>query len=154
MAMEVDGAAILSAIAHQPAAFAMSTTQVNTLAMQTLLSRLKDKAADLSTMRQIAKTIGTHDFAIALDTLPQKDIASIFKRLDPKHPDLKTADETALRAHVAKLAAGALEPTAAIPAQPKTPKAPAKPKSPKMGQVMKSKALKARSPAKKPSTAP
>jgi hypothetical protein len=153
MAMEVNGAAILSAMAKQPAAFAMTTTQINTLAMQTLLGRLKDKSADLTTMRSMAHAIGNHDFALALDTLAQKDISTIFKRLDPKHPDLKTADEPTIRGHIAQMAAGSLEPAAAAASPPKAPKAPSKPKSPKMGEVMKSKALKSRAPAKKPTSA-
>ena len=147
MAMEVDGAAILAAIAKSPTDFSMDIGQINALALATLLARLKDKALKLPHVRSLARAVGSHDFGLALDHMPAKDVTALIKRLDSKHPDLRTADAEWHKGQIIRLAEGASEPAspATRPTRAPRPAAPPKAKVPKTGEVMKSKALKPRS---------
>ncbi len=144
MAMEVNGAAILSAIAGSPTDFGMNGAQLNALAMATLLSRLKDKAVGLPHLRAIVDLVGGEDVKLALDHLASKDVSALVKRLDALNPDLKGADEQWQRQRAAALMDGA-EPATAAPRAPPA-KRPATPRAggAKTGEVMKSKALKPR----------
>ncbi len=155
MSMEVNGAAILQAIATAPADFALNEGQLNTLAVTTLLARLKDKAMTLAQVRAAREAVGPHDFDLMLDFVATKDLVALAKRLDPKHPELRVRDESWQRQLVRRLAEGLAEPTQAVTRPTRAPRA-ATPKSdvvkkpPKTGEVMKSKALKARSKARVP----
>jgi hypothetical protein len=143
MAMEVNGAAILAALARTPGAFAIGESQVNALAVAMLLGRLKDKTVGLEQVRSIARTIGAHDFRLALDHLPPKEAAALSKRLDAKNPELKLAPESWHREHIWTLADGAIEPVPMAPKQAAGGKGSvARPRTAKTGEVMNSKALK------------
>lgn len=143
MAMEVDGTAVLTAIVKNPEVFALSGAQVNTLAATLLTARFKDKAVTLDHLKRIAGLLGGGDFRLALDHLAGKDAAVVAKRLDPKHPDLKTASEGWYREHISKLADGSVTPTIAATKTPAKRVAPSKTATKsKTGDVMESKALK------------
>ena len=149
MSMEVDGSGILTALAQNPPAFGMTSAHVNTLAVSTLLFRLKDKAVDLPIFRTIGGAVGKKNMALALDQMPIRDVASFAKRLDPKNTSLKDEGEIWLRGHLVKLSFSEAEPVAAVSKIKKEPKlAPPKSSAPKTGEVMKSKALRPRAPKK------
>jgi ABC-type phosphate/phosphonate transport system substrate-binding protein len=149
MALEINGTAILIAIANSPAAFALSESQVNDLALNTLLSRFKDKSLGLGNIRSIMGSIGTHDLALALDHLPAKDVIALSKRTDPKHPEIKTTEESWHRNQILKLAEGTIEPASAAAKAVRAPKVPKPASKAKTGEIMKSKALKPRTATRK-----
>lgn len=153
MTLEIDGAAVLTAIARSPDAFGMTPFNVNALATSVLLANMKGTKVSLPGVRSTFKAIGFQNFAVVIDQMPPKDLASALKKIDPRNTSLKDSDESSKRAHFVKLAEGAVDPATAAPRAPRatSPKTPKETK-PKTGEVMKSKALRpkaARKPASK-----
>lgn len=143
MGLEIDGAAVLAAISKSPQAFAMSEGQINTLALTTVLGRLKDKAVGVRELQSLAGALAKEDFLLILDNVASRELGTLAKRLDPKNAAIKTADDTERRSHIAGLAFGTIAPSAAAP---KAPRKKAESTGSKTGRALQSKALRARRP--------
>lgn len=145
MPMEINGAAVLLAIAQNPSKLSFSDAQVNSLGLMVLLSKLKEKELQVDHLRKIAEAVGSDDFKLALDHLTAKEAAGLVKRLDAKNPDLKGADETWNRRRAAALI---LEGAAPRMPEPRASKPPKRSTGSKTGTALQSKALKPRAPRK------
>ncbi|MDR3462453.1 MAG: hypothetical protein P4L76_09090 [Beijerinckiaceae bacterium] len=148
MTMEVNGKAILQALASDPSSFAMTQTAINEIAASLILSKLREKNLNLAALRSIAEALSDQDFRFLIGSMSAKDAKTLAK-LDEKHPEYKNADEHWHRIQIIKLAQGEIEPTvnAVKPARatksPAVSKAPATPKPPKIGKIMDSEVPKA-----------
>ena len=145
MSMEVNGVAILIAVAQNPSGFSYSQSQVNSIGLNILISKLKEKELGVEQLFKISKFVGENDFKLVLDHLSAKDATALVKRLDPKNPDLKAADETWSRNRAAALILDGAEPRGS---EPKAVKAPPRSTGSKTGKALQSKALKPRTPKK------
>lgn len=142
--MVVNGAAILAAIAQRSAELSFSEAQVNDIAMGILVTKLKDKDLKIEHLRKLAAGIGDSDIKLVLEYLPARDATALVKRLDPKNPDLKGADDAWTRDRVTSLILGGAEASAPAPKA----RAPARSTGSKTGKALQSKALKPRAPKK------
>ena len=146
MPTEIEGATVLLAVAKEPSAFGMTGTQINTLAAKILIDRIRDKSAQLEQLRSMFKIVGSQNFRLALDGLTAREAAALTKRIDAKHPDIKSTDETWHRRHIAELAEHLTEPSlvqAKTAREPKTAK-PGPAADAKTGDPLNAKALKPR----------
>ena len=144
MSMVVNGTAVLAAIAQKPAEFSFSDAQLNDVAMNVLVVKLKDKDLNIEQLRRMAAAVGGSDFKLVLEYLPDKDAAALLKRLDAKNPELKGADAAWTRDRASALILGGANPSA----PPVKAKAPARSTGSKTGKALQSKALKPRAPKK------
>jgi hypothetical protein len=149
MTMEVDGAAILMALAKDPSAFSMTKTQIDALATSAIMSKLKEKGLSLASLRAIATALGDQDFRFLISSMPAKEAKALAK-IDAKHPEFKTADEHWHRSQIIRLARGEIQPTISAQKLARTPKvAVPRPAAPKIGKIMGSEAQKAAGRARK-----
>lgn len=124
MALEIDGLAVLCAIAEAPEAFPAIRSDVTKAAHALVTKQLKAKTLDLAGLRAVRNALGPQPLALIVDGLKDAEIKALVTRLDKHHPDLRDGPSVAHRRHLMALAAD-LDP---VPA-PAAPTAPAKPKS-------------------------
>lgn len=125
MALDVDGYAVLGAIARAPDAFPDLRAELAKTARTLVVKQLKAKGLTLDGLRRVHGSLGAEPFALVVDGLTEAEARSLVTRVDKHYPDAKTAPLDALRRHLAALAGGA-EPTgkpAGKPPKPKDPEA-------------------------------
>ncbi|GJD64235.1 hypothetical protein [Methylobacterium frigidaeris] len=127
MALEIDGLAVLCAIAETPEAFPAIRSDVTKAAHALVTKQLKAKTLDLPGLRAVRSALGPQPLALIVDGLKDAEAKALVIRLDKHHPDLKDGPAVAHRRHLMALAAD-LDPVAAPAAKAKPAKAPAKPK--------------------------
>ncbi|MFH6785991.1 MULTISPECIES: hypothetical protein [Methylobacterium] len=123
MALEIDGLAVLCAIAEAPQAFPAIRGDVTKAAHALVTKQLKAKTLDLAALRAVREALGPQPLALIVDGLKDAEVKALVTRLDKHHPDLKDGPAVAHRRHLMALAA-ALDPVAAPAAKPKPVKAP------------------------------
>ncbi|TGE02449.1 hypothetical protein [Methylobacterium nonmethylotrophicum] len=155
MALEIDGLAVLCAIAEAPEAFPAIRGDVTKAAHALVTKQLKAKSLDLAGLRAVRNALGPQPLALIVDGLKDAEVKALVTRLDKHHPDLKDGPALAHRRHLMALAAD-LEPAAAPAAKPKPAKAPAKSSSAKSSAKSSSSARSssAKVPAGEPAPAP
>ncbi|AWB23030.1 hypothetical protein DA075_20725 [Methylobacterium currus] len=125
MALEIDGLAVLCAIAEAPEAFPAIRSDVTKAAHALVTKQLKAKTLDLAGLRAVREALGPQPLALIVDGLKDAEVKALVTRLDKHHPDLKDGPAVTHRRHLMALAAD-LDPVAAPAAKPKPAKAPAK----------------------------
>ncbi|MCF4128266.1 hypothetical protein [Methylobacterium sp. SyP6R] len=125
MALEIDGLAVLCAIAEAPEAFPAIRSDVTKAAHALVTKQLKAKTLDLAGLRAVREALGPQPLALIVDGLKDAEVKALVTRLDKHHPDLKDGPAVAHRRHLMALAAD-LDPVAAPAAKPKSAKGPAK----------------------------
>lgn len=125
MALEIDGLAVLCAIAEAPEAFPAIRSDVTKAAHALVTKQLKAKTLDLVGLRAVREALGPQPLALIVDGLKDAEVKALVTRLDKHHPDLKDGPAVLHRRHLMALAAD-LDPVPAPAAKPKPAKAPAK----------------------------
>ncbi|WP_279358545.1 hypothetical protein [Methylobacterium indicum] len=127
MALEIDGLAVLCAIAEAPEAFPAIRSDVTKAAHALVTKQLKAKTLDLPGLRAVREALGPQPLALIVDGLKDAEVKALATRLDKHHPDLKDAPAVTHRRHLMALA-GTLAPVSAPAVKPKA-KAPARPRA-------------------------
>ncbi|MET7244083.1 hypothetical protein ABZT49_12005 [Methylobacterium sp. EM32] len=125
MALEIDGLAVLCAIAEAPQAFPAIRSDVTKAAHALVTKQLKAKTLDLAGLRAVREALGPQPLALIVDGLKDAEVKALVTRLDKHHPDLKDGPAVAHRRHLMAIAAD-LDPVASPAAKPKPAKAPAR----------------------------
>ncbi len=110
MAIDIDGIAVLRAIAATPRIFPDAATKINKFTREFVSDQLKSKTIDLERPREIYRAIGGEAFVLILDGLADSVSAALLKKLDKENPELKTASPGWCRKRLADLASGGGEP--------------------------------------------
>ena len=147
MALDVDGYAVLGAIARAPDAFPDLRAELAKTARTLVVKQLKAKGLTFDGLRRVHGSLGAESFALVIDGLSEADARSLVTRIDKHLPDVKTVPLDALRRHLAALGGGA-EPTvkpSGKTVSEKAVKPPAKPaaKTPKAARALGSPAFAA-----------
>lgn len=111
MKVVIDSFALLFSIGGNRAAFTGIDALVQKQAAALLTAQLKHKALDLPLLRSIVMAIGKEPFELFLDTLDDKLLKAIAKKVDAHAAVTKSGDGDDLRPHLVNLAAGRIEPT-------------------------------------------
>ncbi len=106
MALDVDGYAVLQAMASAPEAFPDIRAEVPKAARSLVMRQLKARTLKVPALRLIRDVIGTEAFALIADGLTDAEVKAVVTRLDPHHPTLKEATPGWHRRRLAALAAG------------------------------------------------
>ena len=125
MAIDVDGFAVLGAIAAHPALFASLKPEVAKTARALVGKQLKDKGLTHDALRRLAEAIGPEAFDLVADAMSDQEVKAVLAKVD-RHGVLEVA---AQRAHLMALAHGRAAP--ASPAATKAAKPPKAVKEPK-----------------------
>src|SRR5580704_15519341 len=119
MAIDIDGLAVLHAIAATPRIFPDAAAEINNFARKLVSGQLKPATTDLERLRDIYRVIGGEAFVLILDGQTDSASAALGKKLDKDNPDIKTAPPDWLRRRIVELASGAAEPAKKPPKTPK-----------------------------------
>ena len=128
MAIDIDGLAVIQAIAATPLLFQDASSEINSFARKFVCGQLKPATINLQRLRDINRAIGSDAFVLILDGQTDSASAALVKKLDKDNPDIKTAPPEWLRRRIAELASGAAEP-ARKPSKPRPRKKPSPPRS-------------------------
>ncbi|KMO10526.1 hypothetical protein [Methylobacterium platani] len=128
MALEIDGLAVLCAIAEAPEAFPAIRSDVTKAAHALVTKQLKAKTLDLPGLRAVREALGPQPLALIVDGLKDAEVKALATRLDKHHPELKDGPAVTHRRHLLALAADR-DPVAAPAAKAKPAKAPARGKA-------------------------
>ncbi|MBD8907684.1 hypothetical protein [Methylorubrum zatmanii] len=106
MALDVDGNAVMQAIASAPEAFPDIRAEIPRAARALVVKQLKARSLRVASLRLIREVLGTESFALIADGMSEGEVKGLVTRLDPHHPSLKTATPGWHRHRLAALAAG------------------------------------------------
>lgn len=106
MALDVDGYAVLQAMASAPEAFPDIRTEIPKAARALVVKQLKARALRVASLRLIREVLGSETFALIADGMSEAEVKGVVTRLDPHHPSLKTATPGWHRHRFSALAAG------------------------------------------------
>src|SRR5262245_31147760 len=123
MPLNLDGMAVLGAIAAHPRLFASVQQDAAKYAKTLVIKQLKAKNADLATLREVARALGRSLFPLIIDAMTDPEVKSVLGKVDKYHPELKTETPAWRRNHLRALADSKLE-------QTEKPKKPVKAKAP------------------------
>lgn len=121
MALDIDGIAVLRAIAENPTAFPDLGTELRKVARKLVVKQLKAKTTNLPRLRAIHSVIGGDALALILDDLGASGSAALVKKLDKNNMDLPVAPKDCHK-RITLLASGAVEPVAKAPKPAAAPK--------------------------------
>ncbi len=105
MALEIDGLAVLCAIAEAPEAFPAIRSDVTKAAHALVTKQLKAKTLDLAGLRAVREALGPQPLALIVDGLKDAEVKALVTRLDKHHPDLKDGPAVLHRRHLMAIAA-------------------------------------------------
>ena len=114
MALDIDGAAVLSEATRASDLFPSARADASKLAKTLVTKAIKAAAAKPDAMRRIHGAVGQDAFAIVLDSLSGPALKGLLGKLDKHNDGIKTADPAAQRRRVVEIAEGA-EPSALLP---------------------------------------
>ncbi|MFE1603039.1 hypothetical protein [Methylobacterium sp. ID0610] len=117
MALEIDGLAILCAIAEAPQAFPAIRQDVAKVAQSLVTKQLKAKDLTLDALRQVHGALGPQPLALVVESLGDGEVKALVTRLDRANAALRAAAPVEHRRRLLGLAAGA-EPEAPKAAPP------------------------------------
>ena len=106
MALDVDGYAVLQAMASAPEAFPDIRTEIPKAARALVVKQLKARSLRVASLRLIREVLGSESFALIADGMSEAEVKGLVTRLDPHHPSLKTATPGWHRHRLTALAAG------------------------------------------------
>lgn len=107
MSTTLNGAEILSAIGSNPSAFPDARAEIEKAALAIVSAQLKTKSLDCAKLSAVGQVLGLETLELVLENLPDKSVGSLAKKLDPHHPEIKSASAIWQRKHLCALAAGA-----------------------------------------------
>lgn len=111
MGLDIDGFAILGAIAANQAAFPSIAAEAPNIARGLVVKQLRSKTTNLSSVRDICVALGPRAFNLVLDGLTGDQIKALVGKMDKHNPDLKAASPQWHRQRMRALAEGSAEPT-------------------------------------------
>ena len=141
MPVDIDGFAVLGAIARAPDGFPAVKGEVNKTARALVGKQLKDKGLTIDMLKTVARAIEFEAFDLIVDALSDAEIKALLAKVDKLNPDLKSAPPAGQRKLLVDLAQGTTSPAVKTVAS-KPVKAPREPK-PKVERAINSKAMKA-----------
>ncbi|WP_298957576.1 hypothetical protein [uncultured Methylobacterium sp.] len=106
MALEIDGLAVLCAIAESPEAFPAIRSEVTKAARALVVTQLKAKTLTVEGLRKVEAALGPQPLALVLDGMKDAEVKSLVTRLDKHHPELKAATPLEHRRRLRELAGG------------------------------------------------
>ncbi|MGY2053012.1 hypothetical protein [Methylobacterium sp. JK268] len=106
MALEIDGLAILCAIAEAPEAFPAIRADVAKAARILATKQLKARDMTLEGLRQMQAALGSQPLALLVEGLSDAEVRGLAARFDPHNAGLRTAGPVAQRRRFLALAAG------------------------------------------------
>jgi hypothetical protein len=119
MAIDIDGYAVLGAIARDRQAFPEIQSDVSKTARALVVKQLKAKTLTLAQLEAMAAAIGHETIDLILDMMADTEIKSLFGKIDKYSPDVKAGTAHAQRKSVSDLAKGLATPTTkAVVAKP------------------------------------
>ena len=107
MALDIDGAAVLSAATQATDLFPTVRADSSKLAKALVTKAIKSAAAKPDAMRRIRGTIGVDAFAIVLDSLTGPALKGLLGKLDKHNSAIKMADSAEQRRRIIEIAGGA-----------------------------------------------
>ncbi len=110
MPIDIDGIAVLRAIALAPKVFPDAASEINNFTRKYVAAQLKPATIDLELVRDICRVIGGEALVLILDYQTDSASAALVKKLDKDNSELKTATPVWCRKRLANLASGAAEP--------------------------------------------
>jgi hypothetical protein len=110
MTLDIDGFAVLKAIADHPSAFSAIEAEARKTARALIIKQVKHKTADLTKVRDIFNLLGGRNFSLVVDAFPDAQIKALVTRFDKNHPDAKTETSQWRRQHLVALLNGSREP--------------------------------------------
>jgi len=110
MALDIDGFAVLRAIATHESTFAEIAAEAKEIARKLVVTQVKHKSTDLARMREIHLALGNENFALILDGLPDAQIATLLTKVDKHRSEIKTESAQWLRQHLNGLLDGSANP--------------------------------------------
>ncbi len=119
MAIDIDGLAVLRAIAATPRIFPDAATEINGFVRKFVCGQIKQAMINLERLQDVYRAIGGEAFVLILDGQADSASAALVKKLDKDNPELKTASPGWCRKRLADLASGAGEPCRKPPVVPK-----------------------------------
>lgn len=125
MALDVDGYAVLQALASAPEAFPDIRAEVPKAARALVVKQMKARTLRVPGLRVIREVVGFEAFALIADGMSDAEVKAVVTRLDPHHPTLKEATPGWHRRRLAALAAGEAPVRKGEAAPPEKPLAPA-----------------------------
>lgn len=106
MALDVDGYAVLQAMASAPEAFPDIRSEIPKAARALVVKQLKARSLRVASLRLIREVLGSETLALIADGMSEAEVKGLVTRLDPHHPSLKTATPGWHRHRLSALAAG------------------------------------------------
>lgn len=143
MPIEIDGFAVLGAIARHPQVFAALKPEAIKTAKGFVSKQLKDKALTCDALMAIATAIETEAFDLIVDTMSDAEVKALLVKVDKLNAAIKAAPVPDQRKLLADLARGEARPAAKIVAAGK-PLAPVREARPKVERSGNSKAMRAK----------
>lgn len=107
MAIDVDGFAVLGAIAQSPQRFALIEADIDKAARSLLVKLLKAKGLALQPLRDVHDAVGAATFSLVLDGMSDAEMRSLVAKVDKHCPELKAMSAATLRRRTIELATGA-----------------------------------------------
>lgn len=120
----IDVFELLKAIGSNPRVFSDVETAASKAALAIVIAQLKAKSLTLEKIRALAAAIDGMIFALVLESMDDKTVATILGKLDKHNSDRETGSAAWARSRLCALGDGSADPT---PAPPK-PKPKPKPK--------------------------
>ena len=139
MPLDIDGFAVLGAIARKPDAFPALSGDIAKTARMLVVKQLKDKSLTIDAFCALADAIEVEHLGLVADALGDADLKSLLTKLDKQNAAIKEAAPQAQRKHLMDLASGQVRPT--VKAAPAKVQKPSKPAVERAGN---SKAMRAR----------
>ena len=127
MAIDIDGYAVLGAIARKPEAFLAIKNEVSKVARTLVVKQLKEKALPVQGLREIADAIDHEAFGLVLDMMTDAEINSLVGKIDKSNVEAKGETPQWQRKHLLELANGTVLPAVKKAVTKAPPKAKPKP---------------------------
>ncbi len=104
MPIDIDGFAVLGAIAARRETFASLGVEASEAARGLVVKRLKDKSLTLPQLVEVAAALGCETFDLILDNLSDAEVKALLGKIDKHGPEAKGDSAPAKRRHVSRLA--------------------------------------------------
>lgn len=148
MPLDIDGYAVLGAIARKPDAFPAIKNDVSKISRTLVVKQLKEKSLSLDMARDVVAAIGDDAFDMILEPMTDAEIKALLSKIDKFDVDTRKESAQIQRKHISQLVKGEKAP-AIKQTQAKAPKvkAPPKEKAPlkaKVERAANSRAMKAK----------
>lgn len=111
MAIDIDGYAVLGAIAHKPELFPAVKGEVSKVARTLVVKQLKDKGTSIAALRSVGTAIGSDSFDLIVDLMTDAEVKALLGKVDKLNAEAKSYAPPIQRKHVSDLAHGRAEPT-------------------------------------------